>query len=50
MKFPQLLSRIVQKRLFFTRTMAKSRYEYVKDYESEDKILKNCWIVVRYFP
>lgn len=27
--------------------MAQSRFEYVKDFETEDKLLPNCWIVVR---
>ncbi|KAG5680835.1 hypothetical protein PVAND_010317 [Polypedilum vanderplanki] len=27
--------------------MAKSKYEYVKSYETDDKILQNCWIIVR---
>lgn len=27
--------------------MANSRYEYVKSYETDDKILPNVWIVVR---
>ncbi|KAF6214388.1 hypothetical protein GE061_009128 [Apolygus lucorum] len=27
--------------------MAKSKFEYVKDFEQEDKCLPNCWIVVR---
>ncbi|CRK99797.1 CLUMA_CG013105, isoform A [Clunio marinus] len=27
--------------------MANSRYEYVKDFEKDDRILPNCWIVVR---
>lgn len=27
--------------------MANSRYEYVKNYELDDRILPNCWIVVR---
>lgn len=27
--------------------MAKSRFEYVKNFEIEDKILPNCWIVIR---
>jgi len=27
--------------------MAKSKYEYVKQFEMEDKILPNCWLVVR---
>jgi hypothetical protein len=29
------------------RRMANSKYEYVKDYELEDTLLPNCWIVVR---
>lgn len=35
------------KRYFSGSIMAKSRYEYVKTFESEDKILPNVWIVVR---
>jgi hypothetical protein len=27
--------------------MANSKYEYVKDYELEDRLLPGCWIVVR---
>lgn len=27
--------------------MANSKYEYVRNFESEDKMLPNCWIVVR---
>ena len=27
--------------------MACSRFEYVKDFEIPDPILKNCWAVVR---
>ncbi|KAF5269234.1 hypothetical protein FQR65_LT02535 [Abscondita terminalis] len=27
--------------------MAKSKFEYVKNFEFEDKLLPNCWIVVR---
>lgn len=27
--------------------MAKSKYEYVRTFEFEDKCLQNCWIVVR---
>lgn len=29
------------------RNMACSRYEYVKSYEQDDKILPNVWIVIR---
>lgn len=28
-------------------SMAKSRYEYTKQFELDDKILQNVWIVVR---
>lgn len=27
--------------------MAKSKFEYVRTFEFEDKCLQNCWIVVR---
>lgn len=27
--------------------MAKSRFEYVKEFETSCTILRNCWIVVR---
>ena len=27
--------------------MAKSKFEYVRLYEQDDKLLKNVWIVVR---
>ena len=27
--------------------MSKSRFEYVKQFESEDNLLPNCWIVIR---
>ncbi|WAR21882.1 THG1-like protein [Mya arenaria] len=27
--------------------MAKSKFEYVKQFETEDRLLPNCWIVVR---
>lgn len=29
------------------KKMANSRFEYVRNFETEDKILPNCWIVVR---
>ena len=32
---------------FFLFRMAKSKFEYVKQFETEDKCLPNCWIVVR---
>ena len=27
--------------------MAKSKYEYVREYEQSDVMLRDCWIVVR---
>lgn len=30
-----------------SKVMAKSKYEYVRTFELEDKCLQNCWIVVR---
>ncbi|XP_025409803.1 probable tRNA(His) guanylyltransferase isoform X2 [Sipha flava] len=30
-----------------SKVMAKSKYEYVRTFEMEDKCLQNCWIVVR---
>lgn len=36
------------KRLLSTSAkMAKSKFEYVRKFETEDKLLPNCWIVVR---
>lgn len=31
----------------FVTTMAKSKFEYVRNFESEVKCLPNCWIVIR---
>lgn len=28
-------------------SMAKSKFEYVRDFEADDTCLPNCWIVVR---
>ncbi len=30
-----------------TCTMANSKYDYVRSYESDDRLLPNAWIVVR---
>lgn len=27
--------------------MANSRFDYVREFESDDRILPNCWIVIR---
>lgn len=37
----------LQIRALSCHKMACSRYEYVKDFELEDRIIPNCWIVVR---
>lgn len=29
------------------KKMAKSKFEYVRNFENEDRLLPNCWIVVR---
>lgn len=36
-----------QVRCFHITKMAKSKFEYVKSFESEEKLLPNAWIVVR---
>lgn len=28
-------------------TMAKSKFEYVRDFEADDTCLAHCWVVVR---
>ncbi|MGH0124683.1 UNVERIFIED_CONTAM: hypothetical protein FKN15_033335 [Acipenser sinensis] len=33
--------------LISLRTMAKSKFEYVRNFEEDDTCLRNCWIVVR---
>lgn len=40
--------RIILNQLFSTSfKMAKSKFDYVRDFEREDSCLPNCWIVVR---
>lgn len=44
----QRLARIIPKRfLNVSSRMANSRFDYVRDFETNDTILPNCWIVVR---
>ncbi|XP_050453479.1 probable tRNA(His) guanylyltransferase isoform X2 [Cataglyphis hispanica] len=38
---------VVPRQLFNSTTMAKSKFEYVKEFEKDDNCLPNCWIVVR---
>ncbi|KAK5645858.1 hypothetical protein RI129_004322 [Pyrocoelia pectoralis] len=35
------------KRHIHISKMAKSKFEYVRNFESEDRLLPNCWIVIR---
>ena len=37
----------IRKRHYQTSKMAKSKFEYVKQFETEDRLMPNCWIVVR---
>lgn len=54
-RMKSVLSRIVSqaKRMVLRRylslstTMAKSKFEYVKEFERDDNCLPNCWIVIR---
>ena len=32
---------------FHSGAMAKSKFEYVRQFETEDRLMPNCWIVVR---
>lgn len=41
------LIKIFLTRHFHSSIMAKSKFEYVKGFEIEDRLLPNCWIVVR---
>ncbi|XP_076259788.1 tRNA-histidine guanylyltransferase [Rhynchophorus ferrugineus] len=34
-------------RIFTISKMAKSKFEYVRNFETEDYLLPNCWVVVR---
>ncbi|KAE8614129.1 hypothetical protein XENTR_v10008002 [Xenopus tropicalis] len=33
--------------LISCREMAKSKFEYVRDFEVQDTCLRNCWVLVR---
>lgn len=33
--------------VLYIKKMAKSKFEYVKQFETDDRLLPNCWIVVR---
>lgn len=38
---------LVSRRYFSLKPMSKSKFEYVKEFERDEKCLPNCWIVVR---
>eukprot|EP00095_Tigriopus_kingsejongensis_P012462 maker-scaffold898_size83862-snap-gene-0.14 protein:Tk12462 transcript:maker-scaffold898_size83862-snap-gene-0.14-mRNA-1 annotation:"hypothetical protein DAPPUDRAFT_39947" len=42
-----LPQRSLRRSLFTSWTMSHSKYEYVRQFESDDRCLKNCWLVVR---
>lgn len=44
-KFIQFI--VPQRFISKTLTMANSRFDYVRNFEQDDAILPNCWIVVR---
>ena len=43
----KLLSKLNSTLSKFNQTMAKSKFEYVKSFETDDNLLPNCWIVVK---
>ncbi|KAH0948281.1 hypothetical protein HN011_011325 [Eciton burchellii] len=48
--FPKLINwgkQVISYRHISLTTMAKSKFEYVKNFERDDNCLPNCWIVVR---
>ncbi|KAL6257195.1 hypothetical protein P5V15_012124 [Pogonomyrmex californicus] len=48
--FLRIISRtkqVVLRRYLSLTTMAKSKFEYVKEFERDDSCLPNCWIVIR---
>ena len=42
-----LTHRTALRRFIHTGKMAKSKFEYVKQFETEDRLMPNCWAVVR---
>lgn len=42
-----ILKNLFAPKYLHTSKMANSKFEYVRNFEFEDKILPNCWIVVR---
>ncbi|XP_040295886.1 probable tRNA(His) guanylyltransferase [Bufo bufo] len=45
--FGILKGSLLPARLHLRREMAKSKFEYVRDFEVQDTCLQNCWVVVR---
>lgn len=42
-----ILKHLITPKYLHVTKMAHSRFEYVREFEIEDKLLHNCWIVVR---
>ncbi|XP_003490493.1 probable tRNA(His) guanylyltransferase [Bombus vosnesenskii] len=47
LKIISLVKQVVNSRHISLTRMAKSKFEYVKEFERDDSCLPNCWIVVR---
>jgi len=48
MKILKSFNNLLRYRCFTSSAqMAKSKFEYVRGFETDDKLLRNCWIVVR---
>lgn len=43
----KLLYSTIKRFLSVSSTMANSRFDYVRNFEKDDSIIPNCWIVVR---
>lgn len=44
---PEALHEVHQASIIRHACMAKSRFEYVKTFETDDRLLPHCWIVIR---
>lgn len=42
-----IYDKLSRNKLICTSAMSKSKFEYVRDYETDNKCLQNCWIVLR---
>ncbi|XP_022914191.2 probable tRNA(His) guanylyltransferase [Onthophagus taurus] len=46
-KISRLFYNNIPHKVLHTTKMAKSKFEYVRNFETEDRLLPNCWIVIR---